>query len=288
MVCGRRRSLRAERDVGQFQRGRAPSHRRPRVVNTGGTLAGTGSIVDTHAGGGSLQVNAGGTFAPGTPGSIGTFTLAGSLTNAGTLFVAVNKGVGNSFASVGGDISLSNSILVVTNIGPALSHGDKFILFNKAVANVTGMTLVPPAGYSLTNDLALDGSVTIGPPTVNPNPTNLTVRISAGQVILSWPESHIGWRLQAQTNSTAVGLSTNWVTLPGTQLNNSYTNAIGIANGAVFYRMSCREDVESGCGSTGCCSRTEQHSGFSKETMTDMTDFRVETRHDGAVRRGSR
>ena len=47
----------------------------------------------------------------------------------------------------------------------------------------------------------------------------------------------IGWRLQVQTNSTSVGLSSNWVDVPGSASVDNVTFTIDPANGAVFYRM---------------------------------------------------
>src|ERR1039458_7025625 len=41
--------------------------------------------------------------------------------------------------------------------------------------------------------------------------TNLTATVSGGLVSLSWPVDPGGWSLQVETNSLALGLSTNWV-----------------------------------------------------------------------------
>jgi hypothetical protein len=53
---------------------------------------------------------------------------------------------------------------------------------------------------------------------------------------LSWPADHIGWQLQAQTNTLRVGLSTNWFTVPGSISTNQMTIPIVPAN-SVFYRL---------------------------------------------------
>jgi hypothetical protein len=58
------------------------------------------------------------------------------------------------------------------------------------------------------------------------------------QLNLSWPSAWIGGvHLQSQTNTLAVGLSTNWVTIPGTDLSNTYSTTINPTNRAVFYRL---------------------------------------------------
>ena len=53
---------------------------------------------------------------------------------------------------------------------------------------------------------------------------------------ISWPVS--GGRLQTQTNSTSVGLSTNWVTVAGSTATNHVVVPIDPANGSVFYRLA--------------------------------------------------
>ena len=61
--------------------------------------------------------------------------------------------------------------------------------------------------------------------------------VNAGKLELSWPADHIGWRLQAQTNSLTTGLGTNWAAIPGTAAVNHYTNTIDASKPAVFYHM---------------------------------------------------
>jgi hypothetical protein len=68
-------------------------------------------------------------------------------------------------------------------------------------------------------------------------PTNLTSVFSAGSLTLSWPASHAGWILQAQTNSSAVGLSSNWVDVPGSAAVTETNVVVDPANPAVFYRL---------------------------------------------------
>jgi Concanavalin A-like lectin/glucanases superfamily/Immunoglobulin I-set domain/Immunoglobulin domain len=67
--------------------------------------------------------------------------------------------------------------------------------------------------------------------------TNLTSAFSSGSLTLSWPASHAGWILQAQTNSSAVGLSTNWVDVPGSDAVTETNLAVNPENPAVFYRL---------------------------------------------------
>jgi hypothetical protein len=65
----------------------------------------------------------------------------------------------------------------------------------------------------------------------------LTLQITDGQLQLSWPPTHIGSRLEAQTNSLATGLSTNWVTISGSATTNQIAIPIHSDNDAVFFRL---------------------------------------------------
>jgi hypothetical protein len=68
-------------------------------------------------------------------------------------------------------------------------------------------------------------------------PTTITAAASGNLFNLSWPADHTGWRLQAQTNSLSVGLSTNWVTVANSVLTNRMIFTIDPTVGCVFYRM---------------------------------------------------
>jgi hypothetical protein len=67
--------------------------------------------------------------------------------------------------------------------------------------------------------------------------TNLEFSVIGNQLSLSWPANHTGWTLQAQTNSLAVGISSNWVNVAGSTLTNQMTIPINFNNGSVFYRL---------------------------------------------------
>ena len=96
-----------------------------------------------------------------------------------------------------------------------------------------------PAGvYSALTDspyLAGTGSLLVRP--VATNPTNITYSVTGSTLALSWPADHLGWSLQAQTNSLSIGIGTNWVTVPGSDLVTSTNLPINQANPAVFFRL---------------------------------------------------
>jgi len=69
-------------------------------------------------------------------------------------------------------------------------------------------------------------------------PTNLTVSLSGNVLSLSWPASHLGWVLQAQTNDVTAGLGTNWTYLAGSAHTTNLAFTINPVNPAVFYRLT--------------------------------------------------
>jgi hypothetical protein len=97
----------------------------------------------------------------------------------------------------------------------------------------TPPTIVYPVGYVFTNSLAIDGRVgvaSIGAPPSVP----LSYTIVGNSIQFSWTGSY---KLQAQTNTIGVGLSTNWYPYPGGNVS-PITVPISTANGAVFYSLT--------------------------------------------------
>jgi len=82
------------------------------------------------------------------------------------------------------------------------------------------------------------GTITVTGLGVATNPTNVVAVVIGGSLQLTWPADHTGWSLQAQTNTLAAGLGTNWVTVAGSTTTNQVTVPISSANGSVFYRIT--------------------------------------------------
>ena len=68
-------------------------------------------------------------------------------------------------------------------------------------------------------------------------PPQVASQIADGCLNLSWPADCTGWVLQAQTNSLATGLSTNWVSLSGSVWTNQASIPINSDNPSVFFRL---------------------------------------------------
>jgi autotransporter-associated beta strand protein len=199
------------------------------AVQSGGALGGTGTI------NGPVTVQSAGTLSPGAP--VGTLTINNSLTLAGNLLIAINKSLSpsNGLVAVSGVLTNAGAgVLTITNLGPALAAGDSFKLFSKPLPNGGALTiapLVPAMGFGWVNNLAVNG--TLGVVTVATNPANLTARCCNGELTLSWPSDHTGWRLEAQTN----GLGTNWVVVSGSALTNLCNIPVIGTNRSVFFRL---------------------------------------------------
>lgn len=70
----------------------------------------------------------------------------------------------------------------------------------------------------------------------NPNPTNITASVTGTNLTLSWPPSHLGWHLQAQTNAAALGIGTNWFPVSGSTGTNRMLFPVDAES--VFYRLA--------------------------------------------------
>lgn len=201
-------------------------------LTTGQTLVGSGTVE------GALTVGSGATLSVGP--SIGAMTITGALTLAGTNVVEVN-----SSATPSGDLVNAGSViyggtLVVQNLGPAIASGNSFKLFEAAAYSGEFTEIIPAtpaAGLAWdTSSLTVDGTLKVKAG-VSTEPTDIGVLISGGNMELSWPLTHTGWRLEAQTNSIATGISSNWQTVPDSTATNTVIMTIDAANGAVFFRL---------------------------------------------------
>jgi polygalacturonase len=109
---------------------------------------------------------------------------------------------------------------------------------NFADANVTNevtyyYVVTAVAGGESTNSVQASAT-----PLPSLAPINLSAQVINAQLQLSWPQDHLGWRLESQTNSPGLGLGTNWFTLPNSQQTNQIFIPLDPANGSVFLRLA--------------------------------------------------
>lgn len=214
------------------------------TVRSGAALAGLGSL------NGPVTVQAGGNLIPGVPAFgaltpvVGVLTVNNTVTLAGATTLRLDRNAtpkSDRLTALSVAVN-SGATLTVTNTGSTnLVAGDTFTLFSIPVTGAfTAVTLpaLPSPTLIWTNKIAVDGTIAVlSTQSVNPNPTNVTVAVSGGNLVLSWPSDHTGWTLQAQTNSLSVGLGVNWFDVPGSTGTNQISIPFNSANGAVFYRL---------------------------------------------------
>jgi hypothetical protein len=87
-----------------------------------------------------------------------------------------------------------------------------------------------PVGESANSSQIAVQPVSLSTPVMN-------YEASGGQIQLNWPQDHIGWELQVQTNSLTAGLGTNWVIAPGSDATNQVSIPGNSTNGSVFFRL---------------------------------------------------
>lgn len=173
----------------------------------------------------------------------GAFNVAGSLVNAGTIELKLNKSgatLTNDSINNLSSITYGGTLKLGITASPALTTSDSFKLFNAGGYGGAFTDLIPAPGFGLawdTSTLITDGILRIVTSTVPTTGTNITVAVTGNQMELSWPSEYIGWRLQAQTNALNVGISTNWFEVSGSTTTNHIFMPVNPANGTVFYRM---------------------------------------------------
>lgn len=203
-----------------------------------GTLAGVGTIA------GPVVVAPGGIIGAGNAPVEGTLNLSSTpLTIQGAAALRINKTGGTptsdlitgiSTANYGGTLIISNA----TSDATPLVAGDSFTLFNAATptGNFAGISGSPGAGLAYSFNPA-SGVLSVIVNNIANNPTNITFSVSGNTLSLSWPADHLGWILQTQNNPLNVGISNNWVDVPGSASVTATNITINPATPTVFFRL---------------------------------------------------
>ncbi len=192
------------------------------VVTNNGTLRIVSQNADfTYSG----PIRGSGKVQIGASAMVGTSTLTGTNTYTGGTFIeGATLVLGDSVTPASGSI-LGNVQFVISTIA---QDSPRTLVFNRPDDY--------SPGFTVQNDLAVDGSVTVTF-VAAPGSQQITVLRSGGNLSLSWPAVWTGLYLQTQSRAISLGLSTNWVTIPGTYLGNSFLAPISV-NSNVFYRLT--------------------------------------------------
>jgi autotransporter-associated beta strand protein len=200
------------------------------TVNPGGTLAGDGSL------GGPVVIESGGRLAAGTL-AIGRLTISNNLAlmPGSTTLVELNRTAATNDTIVVTGMANYGGRLAVTNLGGTPGGGDRFRLFNSAgstgdFADIAG-TPGPNLGWKFlptTGELLVSATTQVA----------LVMTVTNGLTQLQWPADHTGWTLQAQTNSLATGIGTNWIAVAGSVLTNVVTVPFSGDHPMVLFRLT--------------------------------------------------
>ncbi|MCS7089512.1 MAG: hypothetical protein RMN51_07165 [Verrucomicrobiota bacterium] len=224
-------------------------------LNVNGILRGNGVVSDPDGYNlgvdGRLSVNSGGILSPGR--SLGVLSVEGRFDlNPGARLVIevdLNHPARNDRVAVDvfGNI---RGIITMTNIGSVpFAVGQSFVIVSNNF-NLANTPLNPNLDFQFDppspgpgmrwdgTDLATNGIVRIVAAPLEP--PRIAVQWNAGEVVLEWPQSHVGWILQRQVRSLAEGLSLNpgdWEMVVGSPSTNRFTVPMAAEPGAVFYRL---------------------------------------------------
>ena len=175
------------------------------VLATNQVLGGGGLV------NGTLQAD--GTLAP-----AGTLVFNGNLTFDGNLAFTLNTSLAqsNDVISVinGAPNNTGTGTLTVNNTGPALVAGQKFYLFDQPLSGGDNLTVVPPVGVVFTNNLALDGSLTVvsSQPPQPPQITSLS--LSGTSLVISGTNGLAGEPYNVLTATNLTLPLSQWTVLP--------------------------------------------------------------------------
>jgi autotransporter-associated beta strand protein len=200
------------------------------VAVVGGILGGNGLIQ------GPVAIQSAGRLGPGT--AIGVLTISNSLSLSGVTLMELNATTGTNDLVRGLTSVTYGGALTVSNLTGTITASSAFELFSAKSYRGAFAAITPASpGQGLawnTNTLSTDGTLRV----VSTTPVTVTRTASGSLLTLFWPADHIGWRLQAQTNSNAVGLGTNWLDVPTSITTNQMTFTLESTAGCVFYRLA--------------------------------------------------
>jgi hypothetical protein len=172
--------------------------------------------------------------------AVSTFTVSNNLALALSTVFNYSLGTNAATVAVKGNLQLDGHINV--SAGSGFTNGAYTLMtYTGALSGNLPILGAVPANFNWSFDTNTAGQVKLIASTT-PSPslvaTNIGFQIIGSQLQLFWPQDHIGWRLQIQTNDLNRGLGTNWADWLGST-NVFQTNfLINPANGSVFFRLT--------------------------------------------------
>jgi autotransporter-associated beta strand protein len=201
---------------------------------TSSTIVYAGAFGGAGTFSGPVTLQPGVALRPGAAGAVGTLTVNNDLTFGGNVAIELNKSLSptSDRAVVSGILTNTGTgTITVLNLGPALQPGDTFTLFSQPLQNGAALT-VTGSGATWVNNLAVNGTITantVTRPTLGFSQTTTNMQFS-------WDTTLGNYKLQAQTNSITVGISTNWVDYTNGNIS-PITVPLNKTNATVFFRL---------------------------------------------------
>ena len=184
------------------------------LIANSGTLA---NVREINAGGSLVKTGPGVLILSGTNSYTGNTTISG-----GTLSIQQPNLASNSTVTVAGGALLNLGFPTTNQVAALVLNG---------VRKANGI-------YNATTDASYftgPGSLLVQPTVAN-YPTNVTAKISPGNLYISWPATHLGWYVQS--NSVDLANSNFWHDILNSQIGTSMSITISATNSKVFYRLS--------------------------------------------------
>jgi len=207
------------------------------TVSTNATFGGSG-YSDAE-----VDINPGGTLAPGAAGSVAKLTINNNLTIGGNLAIDLNKSLAqsNDFVYVSSTLSnTNNGVVTVNNLGPALVAGDSFQLFNQPVTGGDALTIASAGGIVWSNKLSVNGTIVVLSTTL-PHPVITAVVVLAGSanLVLSGTNGVANgtYHVLSATNLTQASWSVEAAGTFDASGHFSATNSITAGHPQKFYRL---------------------------------------------------
>jgi fibronectin-binding autotransporter adhesin len=178
------------------------------TLTIGGAVSGAAFSL-TKAGAGTLVLS-------------GANTYSNTTVSAGTLQIAQATLATNGIVAVaGGGAHLQLNFITTNQVGGLVLNG--VAQTNGVYGSSTPGGYLTGTGYLLVQNVGPSG------------PAQLISSVSGSTLSLSWPAGQ-GWRLQMQTNSLSVGLSTNWNYITDGSVSSTNIN-VDNTKPTVFYRL---------------------------------------------------
>ena len=202
------------------------------LLTYSGTLAGFSSALGTTPSGYNYA------FDTNTTGQVNLIVSLPALSAPSNLqAIGTNLLINLNWDAVAG-VTAYNLYRGTSNNGPYPAVFSGLTTTNYADSEVTNGVTYFYVVTSVASDVeSTNSSQVSATPLPSNQPANIGLQLAGNQIELTWPQDHLGWFLEAQTNNPIPGLGTNWAVISNSQLTNQCHIMLDPANGSVFFRL---------------------------------------------------